>query len=191
MSDFALYLRLGFDHILDWQGYDHMLFLLVLVLPFSLGEWRRWAVLVTAFTLGHSLTLGLVALNVFQPPSKLVELAIALSIFVSGVLAMVQTRQVSGLGLRYALALCFGLIHGMGFSGYFRSLLGTEESILKPLLYFNLGIEAGQLLFVVGLLGMNAVLGRVMGEKAMVFWRRIVALAVVVLSAWMVVERGM
>ena len=158
MSSIEFYLRLGFTHILDLQGYDHMLFLLALVSGFVWADRRKILLLVTAFTVGHSLTLLLTATDMLQISSATIEFLIAFTIFCTalGNLLLPPDARKPSWWLRYALALGFGLIHGMGFSNGFRSLLGTSgEALLAPLLWFNCGIELGQLLVVAVLMGVG------------------------------------
>jgi hypothetical protein len=149
-GEFLLYLRLGFHHIADLAGYDHILFVTALTIPFGRHDWRRLAVLVTAFTLGHSITLALATLRLVQIPSVLVEALIPATIVATAALSWRagspgHEHEPVTVG-RYLMAAGFGLIHGLGFSTYLRSLLGGEESITLPLLAFNVGLEVGQLL---------------------------------------------
>ncbi len=173
MTAFEFYIRLGFTHILDLQGYDHMLFLLALVSGFVWADRRRIVLLVTAFTVGHSLTLLLTATDLLHINSDSIEFLIAFTIFctaLSNVLLPTDAQKKSW-WLRYTLALTFGLIHGMGFSNGFRSLLGTSgEALLAPLLWFNCGIELGQLLVVAALMGITYVLVDLLGLSAK-WWR--------------------
>lgn len=156
MDEFLIYLRLGFDHITDPRGYDHILFVIALCAIYTLRQWRRVLILVTAFTLGHSITLALATLQLIHYSTALVELLIPVTILLTAVTNFFyvaptterQTRERKNSPFRYALAGSFGLIHGMGFSNYLRSLLGKEASIVKPLVAFNLGLEIGQLLIV-------------------------------------------
>lgn len=155
-SEFLVYLRLGLNHIADLRGYDHILFVAALTLAYRPREWRRLLLLVTAFTVGHSLTLALATLDLVRVNSRLVEAGIAATILCSSLVAIGQALRSGdndapaerGQQLRYALAAAFGLIHGLGFSTFLRSLLGAEESLLVPLLAFNIGLELGQLLIV-------------------------------------------
>lgn len=149
MSDFGIYLQLGFEHITDLKGFDHMLFLLALCAVYSLRDLRRVLFLVTAFTLGHSLTLALSVLagRILEP--NLVETLILVSIAAAALLNLIRPASAKQKAWpQYLLGLVFGLIHGMGFSNYLRALLGWEESIVQPLLAFNIGLELGQLLVV-------------------------------------------
>lgn len=156
-QEFGTYLQLGFTHILDLQGYDHILFIVALCALYRWEEWRKVLVLVTAFTIGHSLTLALAALDIIRVPQGWIDLLIPLTILLTAVHnirrgavrdsgRLFDRRQV----FNYGAAMVFGLIHGMGFSNYFRFLLGEENSIVNQLLAFNLGLEGGQLI-VVGL----------------------------------------
>ena len=150
-SAFLFYLKLGLDHIADIHAYDHIVFIIALCAIYSLSQWRQVAVLVTAFTIGHSITLALAALNVIQVPGALIEFLIPVTIFITSIYNIVRkpsSQMNSRITLNYFMALFFGLIHGMGFSSYFRSLMGQEESVVKPLFAFNLGIETGQLMIV-------------------------------------------
>lgn len=163
MGDF--WLKMGFLHLLDFNGYDHMLFLWMSFLTFTFLQYKRAFFQVTLFTLAHSLTL---AISVFQwvPFStEWIERFIALSIALSALLPLInryikpQASWISGV-----LIFVFGLIHGMGFSGLLVSLLGHTQAISIPLLFFNIGLELGQLLFVVLILLLQSLLQRVKPE---------------------------
>ena len=151
MSIFELYFKLGLQHIADLKGYDHILFILILCAVYSLKEWKRVLVLVTAFTIGHSLTLALATLDLIRVDGDLIEFLIPLTIFLTALANLfARKHQVSPLlhYLKYTAALFFGLIHGLGFSNYLRSLLGTERGLVLPLFSFNVGIEVGQIIIV-------------------------------------------
>lgn len=168
VGEFFVYMRLGFHHIADLAGYDHILFIAALAIPYAPRDWRRLAVLVTAFTLGHSLTLALATLRLVSVPSSLVETLIPVTIVITAALALIEQRRADGDAqetsphMRYALALGFGLIHGLGFSTYLRALLGAEESIGLPLFAFNVGLEIGQLLVLTIVLAVGALIVRVL-----------------------------
>jgi HupE / UreJ protein len=161
MNDFQIYLKLGFDHITDIKGYDHILFVVALCAIYRIQDWRKVAVLVTAFTIGHSITLALATLKLITYSTSLVEFLIPITILLTCFInfshrsADYPSEKENNSLLRYPMALGFGLIHGMGFSNYLRSLLGTEESILQPLFAFNLGLEFGQLLIVLVVLAIS------------------------------------
>jgi len=169
LSEFLVFLRLGFEHIADIQGYDHILFVVALCGGYEPRHWRKLLILVTAFTLGHSLTLALATLRIISINDALVEFLIPLTILITGAINIVTTSAqksevVEGKGVRglkYVLALAFGLIHGMGFSNFLRSLLGQEEGIALPLFSFNVGLELGQICIVVAVLILTFLMVRV------------------------------
>lgn len=151
MSEFEIYLKLGFDHISDLNAYDHIIFIVALCAVYKVQEWRRVLILVTAFTIGHSITLALATLGIIIIPTDIIEFLIPVTIFATcifNVFKQSADRSGAKVRLNYLLALFFGLIHGMGFSNYLRALLGEEESLLVPLLSFNVGLELGQLMIV-------------------------------------------
>jgi HupE / UreJ protein len=154
MSDFFTFFHLGFQHITDVNGYDHILFVVALCAIFRLKDLSKIAYLVTAFTIGHSLTLALATLQLITYSTKFIEFLIPITIFFTCIINLFHkstersSKKEKSSILRYPMAMIFGLIHGMGFSNYLRSLLGKEESIWQPLLSFNLGLEVGQLLIV-------------------------------------------
>ncbi len=151
MSLFELYFKLGLQHIADLKGYDHILFILILCAVYSFKEWRRVLILVTAFTIGHSLTLALATLDLIRVDGDVIEFLIPLTIFITALAnVLTKNQKVSTFHhyLKYTAALFFGLIHGLGFSNYLRSLLGSEKGLLLPLFSFNIGIEVGQVLIV-------------------------------------------
>lgn len=167
MNQFQLYFQLGIQHILDLDGFDHILFVIALCAIYLGRDWKKIIILVTAFTIGHSITLALATLNLIKVNSDLVEFLIPVTIAITAVSNIIKPKPSNGRGiqLNYFFALFFGLIHGLGFSNYLRSLLGKEASIFQPLLAFNLGLEAGQLVIVgvfilaamilVGVMGIN------------------------------------
>ena len=151
MSVFTLYFKLGISHIADLQGYDHILFLLVLCAVYTFKQWKQVLILITAFTLGHCTTLVLATLNIMRVSGDWIEFLIPVTIFITAVANIIQKKEFVSPALhlaKYTTALFFGLIHGLGFSNYLRSLLGTESNLVKPLFAFNLGIELGQIIIV-------------------------------------------
>ena len=164
MSDFEIYLPLGFQHITNIQGYDHILFVIALCAVYRLKDWKKIALLITAFTIGHSITLVLATLNLISYSTKLIELLIPITIVLACLINFFHKSTTYSLDVekpsffRYPVAMIFGLIHGMGFSNYLKSLLGTEQSIWQPLLAFNIGLEFGQLVIVVIVLIISSLL---------------------------------
>ncbi|MEM1325788.1 MAG: HupE/UreJ family protein [Bacteroidota bacterium] len=149
MSDFQLYLQLGFEHILDPKAYDHILFVVALCAIYRIDQWRRVLVLVTAFTIGHSLTLALAALDIIRVNAEVIEFLIPITIIITGLFHVFKTEAATrNVRWNYAFALFFGLIHGLGFSNYLRALTMGDESIVQQLLAFNIGVELGQLVIV-------------------------------------------
>lgn len=150
---FSTFLDLGFDHISDIKAYDHILFIVALCGVYQLKQWRNVVILVTAFTIGHSLTLALAALDIVHVPSDLIEFLIPVTIFLTALFNLIRKgKKPARMKLNYAIALFFGLIHGMGFSNYFRALMGRESEIVMPLFAFNIGVELGQLCIVLAIL---------------------------------------
>ena len=153
MSEFSLYFGLGKDHILDYvNGYDHILFVLALCAVYLIRDWKKILILVTAFTIGHSITLALATLNIVSVNAQLIEFLIPLTIFITSVSNLFKKEVMKGekgFQVNYLFAVFFGLIHGLGFSNYLRAILGKDQSILSQLLAFNLGLEFGQIIVVV------------------------------------------
>ena len=150
MNDFILYLEIGFQHIANLRGVDHILFILALTIRFQFDDWRKVLILVTAFTIGHSITLALSVLNLVNYSAKWIEFLIPLTILITAFSNLFIKKFVfkTKFPLIYFLALFFGLVHGLGFSNYLKSLLGKDQSIISQLLAFNIGLELGQLMIV-------------------------------------------
>jgi hypothetical protein len=154
MNEFLIYLQLGYQHITDLNGYDHILFVIALCAIYRMSDWQKILYLVTAFTIGHSITLALAALELIEYWTDLIEFLIPVTIILTCFANFFHRSTESVLNpekfsrIRYLLAMMFGLIHGMGFSNYLKSLLGKDESIIKQLLAFNIGLEIGQLFIV-------------------------------------------
>ena len=151
MQDFELYFNIGIGHILNWEALDHILFVAALCLRYLAKDWKKVVVLVTAFTIGHSITLALSALGLVHIATRWIEFLIPLTIVATAINNLAQkTGEVehpSRLPVIYFFALFFGLIHGLAFASSLLSLVG-KEGVLVPLLAFNLGIETAQLLVV-------------------------------------------
>ena len=163
MSEFRLYLDLGVFHILDFAGYDHMLFVMAIATIYLINDWRKVLILVTAFTIGHSITLALATLELIKYDLELIEFLIPLTISITA-LANLFTRdrrrfevtQRKGY-INYFFAGFFGTIHGLGFSSYLKVLLGAEQNIIKPLFAFNIGLEIGQMVIMILFLMLSTV----------------------------------
>ena len=150
MSDFGFYFSLGWEHIISPNALDHQLFILALAAIYLLQDWRQVLVLVTAFTIGHSLTLALTVFNLIRFPSNWIEFLIPCTIIATAMSNLFQknfTRK--SIRINYFLALFFGLIHGMGFANKLRYILAEDQSIGWSLFGFNVGLEGGQIAVVI------------------------------------------
>jgi hypothetical protein len=156
MEAFNVYTQLGWQHILDLGGYDHILFIAALAGIYNTSQWQKLLLLITAFTLGHSLTLLLTTLQLIYLPSELIEFLIPTSIAITcignwfAIPKRPQDKEPNFL-LRYIIAFFFGLIHGMGFSNYLIQLLGSVDELWIKILAFNVGLEIGQIVVVVSI----------------------------------------
>lgn len=148
MDTLLFYFPLGWEHILSLDALDHQAFLAAMGASFLLQDWKRLLVVVTAFTVGHSLTLALSVLTIFSVNSDWVELLIPLTISLTAAQQLLGDHPARNRNvLLYASALFFGFIHGMGFANNIRFMLSQDQSLGWGLLGFNLGLEAGQLVF--------------------------------------------
>jgi hypothetical protein len=153
MSTFQMYLQLGIEHITDLKGYDHILFLITLMAVYQIKHWKKILILITAFTIGHTFSLIFASFDLVRFSKSWIEFLIPVTILLTALGNIFQPKadfsKVHHI-YKYAMALGFGLIHGLGFSNYLKSLILNEDSIAGPLFSFNLGIEAGQLIIVAG-----------------------------------------
>lgn len=157
MDDFLLYFKMGLHHVLDFFAIDHILFLIVLAVVFNFKQWKKVLWLVTLFTIGHSTSLALAAFEVLKIKLELIEFLIPLTIFITGVINIFTAKKTSKgkENLNLIFALFFGLIHGLGFSNYFKMMIGQEEDKILPLVEFALGIEAAQIIIVLSILSIG------------------------------------
>jgi hypothetical protein len=165
MEDFRLYFGIGTQHILTWEAMDHILFVAALCLRYQINDWKKVVILVTAFTIGHSTTLALSALGLVHINTRWIEFLIPLTILATAIDNLRQRRgQVehpSRLPVIYFFALFFGLIHGLAFANSLLSLIGGDN-VVVPLLAFNLGVEAAQLLVVAIILAISFIFVRLL-----------------------------
>lgn len=174
MQDFWFYVQLGLHHVLDSSAYDHVLFLSALALPFTFKNWKKVVLLASIFTVAHCLSLVLSVYNIVSVNSNLIEFLIPLTILLTAIFNLVFER--SELGKRsiavHGLATAFfGLIHGFGFSNYFKMLVAGEENKLGPLLGFATGIEIAQVIIVLAVLAMAWLFQSKWGVKHTTFVR--------------------
>ncbi len=192
MSEFELYFGLGKDHILDYaNGYDHILFVVALCAVYVIQDWKQILILVTAFTIGHSITLALATLNVISVSATWVEFLIPLTIFTTAVANLFRKEQLFypvGVQTNYILALFFGLIHGLGFSNYLKALLGKDQSIVLQLFAFNIGLEVGQIIIVGGFLAVSFIVVNLAGADRR-DWKMIISSAVAGIALMLMKDR--
>lgn len=149
MNDFSFYFGLGWEHIMSWDALDHILFVLVLSAVYLPSDWKKVLILVTAFTIGHSITLALSTLNLITVASDWVEFMIPCTIVLTAFFNLFQKNfNNKAIRLNYFLALFFGLIHGLGFANTLRFVLAKDQNLGWALFGFNVGLEAGQIVIV-------------------------------------------
>ncbi len=167
MDTILTFLQLGVEHILDFEAYDHMLFIVSICLSSAHLSFKQLAIMATAFTIGHSISLILSVLDIVHFPSYFTELGISGSIVIfAAVNLLTRHKDLGNVTLKYLIILIFGLIHGMGFSSYLKQLFITDTDILGPLLGFNLGIEFAQIAVILLYLLIMYILSRLVSDKA-------------------------
>lgn len=189
MQDFMLYLKLGWEHIVSLDALDHQLFVLVLMAIFVFKDWKKILWVVTAFTIGHSITLALSVFDILRAPAKWVEFLIPLTIVITALDNILMRNKPQNLmKMNYYLALFFGLVHGMGFANTARMMMSKEESIFVPLLGFNIGLEVGQIAVVIVIMILHFVMLTLfkVNKKE---WVMFVSSAVFALALKMALER--
>ncbi len=190
MSEFLLYFDLGFDHILDLNGYDHMLFVIALSVIYAASDWKKLLILITAFTIGHSITLALSSLRLINFSTEIIEFLIPATIFFTAVTNLFRKeRYGSKASIRwsYGIALVFGLIHGLGFSNYLRALLGQDADIILQLFAFNVGLEIGQIIIVILFLMLSFIMINIFGVSKR-DWKMIISSAIAGISLLLLFE---
>lgn len=189
MNDFNLWFSTGIEHILDIEGYDHIAYIIALTVIFKPKEWRKILILVTAFTIGHSITLAMSTLRIININRNLIEIMIPITILVTCINNIWLTnKNQRSIIPNYITALCFGFIHGMGFSYLLRSMLGKQESILSPLFSFNLGLEAGQIIIVACVIVITAILSLFLKVSSKV-WVITISTLVGLVSCYLIFQR--
>jgi hypothetical protein len=190
MSDLQVWFSSGFEHILAIEGYDHILFVSILAVSFPVSEWKKLLGLITAFTIGHSLSLALGVLNIIYAKQAYTELFIALTILLSALqLFFKKENHPIGVTYLYLIICCFGLIHGMGFSYALKTMLSAGDGIFKPLFFFNIGLEAGQIVVVTVVILATLLLVRLV-KLPFGLIQKSVALISVIFALYMCVERS-
>lgn len=151
MEGFIFYIKLGFYHVMDLGAYDHILFLFALALPFNFKQWKAVLILVTIFTIAHCLSLALAVYGLLTVSAAWVEFLIPITILATAIfncLMKIDVDKHQHLGLHASITGFFGLIHGVGFSNYFRMLMADEPDKFWPLLGFAAGIEISQVVVI-------------------------------------------
>jgi hypothetical protein len=189
MQDFGFYFQIGWRHIISLDALDHQLFIAALAAIYTLKDWKQVLVLVTAFTIGHSLTLALSVYDVIRFNSKWVEFLIPLTIVLTALANLFQKKFTArSVRINYFLALLFGLIHGMGFANNIRFMLAGDQGLGWSLFGFNVGLEAGQLIVVLAILLLAHFVVNVFRANRRE-WVIFLSAAVFSLSLAMVIER--
>lgn len=194
-SQFEIYFKLGFEHIMTLDAYDHIMFVVALMAVYQAKEWRRILILITAFTIGHSLTLALSGLGYVAFNGKVIEALIALTIFIT---ALVNLRQrlprtadfvsVRERWLRYGFAFAFGLIHGLGFARQFKAISTGLQDLLFMLLSFNIGLEIGQIVIVLLILLLSFFFTQMLQKKEH-DWNMLLSGAALGISLFLILQR--
>jgi len=149
MEDFVFYFKLGWQHIISFDAFDHLFFIMALTSIYLLKDIKQVLLLITAFTIGHAISLSLSVLNVVKINSALVEFLIPISIIITAEIQFVKSiHPKAPFRFKYVFALLFGLLHGLGFANTIRFILAESQQITLPLLSFNIGLEVGQILIV-------------------------------------------
>ena len=189
MSDFGFYFKMGWQHIISADALDHQLFILALACVYTIKDIKKVLILVTAFTIGHSLTLALSVLDVIRFSSKWVEFLIPCTIFLTALNNILRVDSKGGSArVNYYLALGFGLIHGMGFANAIRIMLAKDQTIGWGLFGFNVGLEVGQIFCVAIILIVSLVFLNLLKIKRR-DWVFFLSAGVFALAVKMAVER--
>ena len=166
MEEFKTWFFIGFDHILNYQALDHILFILALVVIYDFSMIKKIIFLITAFTIGHSITLALSALEVISYNQRVIEFAIPLTIVITSLSNIINRKNnsIKFVSANYFIALVFGLIHGLGFANYLKALL-FKRNIILELFSFNIGIEVAQIIVVLAFLFLSFFISKLMFKK--------------------------
>lgn len=159
MNDFRIWFSLGLDHLLEPGALDHILFLCLLSIQYSIKQWKHSLSLLIGFTIGHSLSMLISVMWKIAVPASLIELLIALSILITAFFSLTTFKQTAKkIQSILFIVVFFGTIHGLGFSLQLRSLLGAGDQFLLPLLYFNVGLECAQIIIVLAFMLFSLIL---------------------------------
>lgn len=188
MTDFELYFELGLHHVLDWNAYDHVLFIAAFSVLYSILSWKRLLGLVTAFTIGHTISLCLAHYDVFSPPAKWIEFLIPVTIIFTGLQNLWSLKiktETKPVWRYFFVVLFFGIIHGFGFGREFGMI--NIDKAFEPLLYFAMGIEASQVIVVFLIASIGFVLQKYL-KIPRSYWIGAVSIAVILLTLPILIE---
>lgn len=189
VEEFQMYFNLGLKHVLDWKAYDHVLFLIVLSVFYSFKDWKKILWLTTAFTLGHSLTLALSAYDILYIKMNIIEFLIPLTILITAIYNLITMQKpLKSIKITIFLSFIFGLIHGLGFSSYFKILVDDTSNKLIPLLEFAIGIEIAQVMIVMAILIMSFSVINILKRKKR-DWVLVISSVVIGVVIPMLIER--
>ncbi|WP_432412516.1 HupE/UreJ family protein [Rasiella sp. SM2506] len=190
MSDFWLYVRLGLEHVLDWNAYDHTLFIIALCATYTLKTWRNLLLAVTFFTLGHSVSLAFASYEIFSLASDWIEFLIPVTILATAVVSIVNAyrKKMAATGILFTiLTFFFGMIHGFGFAGYFKMI--NDGNIFTHLLEFALGIEIAQIVIASTIVVLGYIVQEIFKLKKL-YWVVTLSVLVMILAMPMLLENG-
>ena len=189
MRDFSFYFKIGWEHIISIEALDHILFIAALAAIYLLRDWKRVLILVTAFTVGHTITLILSTSRIIETDSRLVEFLIPCTIIITAVANLFQknfTRR--SVSINYLLALFFGLVHGLAFANVLRMILAIHQSFAFSMFSFSVGLELGQILVVFLMLLLGHLVVRILNVKQR-HWVIMVSVVVLALAIKMAILR--
>ena len=189
MDDFFIFFQMGWDHIMSWEALDHLLFIAALTALYSFKQWKQLLILITAFTLGHTLTLALSMFKVVSLNNKWIEFLIPVTILITSIFNWIQKGKLpKKMELNYLITLFFGLIHGLGFASTIKQLLIDTQTIVIPLFSFNFGIEAAQVVIVLLLLYLSKIMVDIIGLSQK-YWTISISLVTFIFSIYFCIER--
>ncbi len=191
MEEFWFYIKLGLNHVLDFGAYDHILFLAALTIPFSFNSWKKIVLLATVFTIAHCVSLALSVYDMIAIDAGFIELLIPITIILTAMFNIYYLKQntnTKNIPWHLTATAFFGIIHGFGFSNYFKMLMAEEEQKLRPLLGFATGIEISQVLIMICILGWAYLVQSKLKVKHRIFVT-VASLIIVVITVPMLLEK--
>jgi hypothetical protein len=189
MNDFVFYFKIGWEHIINWSAVDHLFFIAALAAIYMLKDWRQVLILITAFTIGHAITLVLSVKNIIEVNSRLIEFLIPCTIVITAMSNLfLKSFTPRSIRINYFLALFFGLIHGLAFAQTLKWMLAGDQNFWTAWLSFSVGLELGQILVVLIILLLAQILVGYL-KLSRKYWVTIVSVMVLGLALKMAIER--